>query len=258
VGGPPGWPPEAAWILGYQECLWPASPARHHLAGSYDGDFVGLTPRPIPSLSSLLASSPADQVVRIWRLGAVDYVTSLYEIEFPGVREVAAVPSSVYSVPIRLYRVEDTLPRAYVVGRARVVPDMLDAARTALEPAFNPRSAVVLSSGKESLADSDFSGTAEIVSRRSGEVVIDTQTSADGYAVLVESFVPAWRATVDGVPAAVVRANGAFRAVAVPAGRHRIVMTYWPATIPIGIALCASAVLLSIFALAKSRRSAAA
>ena len=56
------------------------------------------------------------------------------------------------------------------------------------------------------------------------------------YVVLVEAHDPSWRATVDGRPAEVLRANVGFRAVATPAGSHRVVFTYRPRAAVVGLA----------------------
>lgn len=45
-------------------------------------------------------------------------------------------------------------------------------------------------------------------------------------AVVAQSFHPNWRATVNGVPTEVFRANAAFQALAVPAGQSRIELRY--------------------------------
>jgi len=47
-----------------------------------------------------------------------------------------------------------------------------------------------------------------------------------GYAVLLDAFADGWRATVDGAPAPIVRADEVARAVAIPAGTHRIAFRY--------------------------------
>jgi len=46
-----------------------------------------------------------------------------------------------------------------------------------------------------------------------------------------------WRATVDGEPAALLRADGRHRAVAVPAGRHAVTFRYEPPGLWPGVAL---------------------
>jgi hypothetical protein len=47
-----------------------------------------------------------------------------------------------------------------------------------------------------------------------------------GILVVSEVYYKDWKATVDGVPAGVMRANHVLRAVALPAGRHEIVFRY--------------------------------
>jgi uncharacterized membrane protein YfhO len=60
--------------------------------------------------------------------------------------------------------------------------------------------------------------------------------------VLADTFTPDWTATVDGRSAPVWRANVAFRAVPVPAGRHEVVMRYRPPSALWGMALTAAGI----------------
>ena len=45
-------------------------------------------------------------------------------------------------------------------------------------------------------------------------------------AVVAQSYHPAWEAEVDGRPTPLWRANHAFQALEVPAGRHRVTLSY--------------------------------
>jgi hypothetical protein len=67
------------------------------------------------------------------------------------------------------------------------------------------------------------------------------EVEADGQALLVtrDTHARGWRATVDDQPARVLRANGKHRAVPIPAGRHRVVLTYHPPGLGVGLALMA-------------------
>jgi Bacterial membrane protein YfhO len=244
--GPAGWEPQWTFSFGEYESLMAPSAARWRLAGAFDGDFTGMTPRPIPLMTGILRAGPRAPILRLLRIGAVDYATDvsphLDRSPAPGLDLVATVPS-IYEAPLRLFRVPETLPRVYAVGRSRVVPDTDTALRQILDPAFDLHSEVVLSAGRALVPAGPFQGSARIVGRKADRVSIDVDASQDGYVVLVESYLPAWRATVDGAAAEVVRANAAFRAVAVPAGHHRVEMSYLPRSILWGCALSGGALL---------------
>jgi hypothetical protein len=55
---------------------------------------------------------------------------------------------------------------------------------------------------------------------------IEVETPAATIVVLGQAYYHNWEASVDGVPTPLWRANYAFEAVAVPAGKHRILLTY--------------------------------
>jgi hypothetical protein len=57
-------------------------------------------------------------------------------------------------------------------------------------------------------------------------VVLHCHASRPGYAVLLDEWTRGWSATVDGTAVHLERADVVFRAVAVPAGAHRVEMRY--------------------------------
>lgn len=67
------------------------------------------------------------------------------------------------------------------------------------------------------------------VARHDGDSVgLDVSAPREGFVVFSDGYHPRWTASVDGRPAAVLRAYGAVKAVAVPAGRHRVVFAFEP------------------------------
>ncbi len=66
---------------------------------------------------------------------------------------------------------------------------------------------------------------------------VTVETEADGRRLLVlrDVYYPGWVATIDGAPTPIRLANAAFRAVSVPAGRHRVDFVYQPASFRYGV-----------------------
>jgi Bacterial membrane protein YfhO len=137
------------------------------------------------------------------------------------------------------------LARALVVGDA-VVVEPEEAVRTVLSPGLDPRRVVVLEEG-EPLA----SGTAlpvaapsvRLIARAPGRVALEARLSGPGVLVLFESYEAGWRATVDGASVPVLRADGAFRAVRLASGTHRVEFFYVPPGLKEGLGLGAAGIL---------------
>jgi hypothetical protein len=81
---------------------------------------------------------------------------------------------------------------------------------------------------------SDPNASVESVFLEAERVAWDVETEQPGVLVVTDAFYPGWVATVDGVQVEIMRANIAFRAVYIPAGRHRVEMRYEPRWFRIG------------------------
>jgi len=134
-----------------------------------------------------------------------------------------------HSGDVKIYRNLDNLPRAYLVGKARLVPDDTEAIATMRRPAFDPRREVIVHDGSANDYGWDGPGQVEIVSYAAEEIVLRSEAGAPGYLVLSDAWYPGWVAYLDGRPAPVRRANVMFRCVEVPAGQHEVRFCYEPA-----------------------------
>ncbi len=66
------------------------------------------------------------------------------------------------------------------------------------------------------------------------EEILQVSTPEAAFLVISEAFYPGWKAAIDGKPTEIYRANFAFRAVAIPAGRHTVTFSYRPLSFKIG------------------------
>jgi hypothetical protein len=251
--GPVGWDPEWRWTLGIVEMIAAPSGSRWGLRGSYDGDFTGLASPRLSFMSGLVSDTHATPLgPRLLQMGNVGFVIDPRAEGFPLLPEVTSV-RSVFARPLRLLRVPDPLPPCYVVGSAtQELSDEAAVLRIAA-PGFDPRSEAVLAEGPPQVPAPGFQGTARYLLRHASRLRIETDASGPGVLVLSEAYDAGWRATLDGAPAAVLRANVLFRGVRVPAGRHLVEMTYLPPAIPWGMAAAGLGLALVAFLLRPPR-----
>lgn len=79
------------------------------------------------------------------------------------------------------------------------------------------------------------------------KIEAEIDAAAPTVAVIAQSFYPAWRATVDGAEVPLLRANVAFQALQVPAGKHQLQVEYSDAKFRLGIMISAATFLLCGF-----------
>ena len=87
-------------------------------------------------------------------------------------------------------------------------------------------------------------GEATIFNYEADYVRIGVNAARGGLLVLGDAYYPGWEATVNGEPAEIVRANGLFRGVFVPEGRHEVAFRYRPLSIRGGLLISALGVVL--------------
>ena len=86
-------------------------------------------------------------------------------------------------------------------------------------------------------------------------VAADVDSDAAGILVLADLFYPGWKATVDGEPRPILRADGWLRAVALAPGPHRVEFRYRPVSFYAGSAVSLAALVVVITLLLRSRPS---
>ena len=144
------------------------------------------------SAGSELTHLPLEQALPLLSQMHVGYIVSPRELNLPIVTRTPDVT---------VYRNDQVLPRAWVAAQNVDLQNV---------------SAIMPGSVIESLTDSG------------NTVTIRASLPQAGWLILSDTFYPGWQALVDGTPAEIVLANGAFRAVQVPAGVHTIEFRYEP------------------------------
>ncbi|PJF40994.1 MAG: hypothetical protein CUN54_03205 [Phototrophicales bacterium] len=76
--------------------------------------------------------------------------------------------------------------------------------------------------------------------------IITVDTEDDGYLIVADTYYPGWQALVDGVPTKIKQANGAFRAIAVPAGAQSVRFEYRPSWLLPAVLITVASLLVTI------------
>jgi hypothetical protein len=157
-------------------------------------------------------------------------------------RELEGRWELVYSDPdeIRVYRNRDVLPRAFIVHSIDIAEDAEQSLARITDSGFDYRKRVVLEeepTGWTEPRQAPPVASVSITRYGPDRIGLTVDTKAKGVLVLTDTYAPGWKASIDGQPARVYIADHAFRAVTVPAGRHRVEFVYEPLSFRIGAVL---------------------
>jgi hypothetical protein len=119
-----------------------------------------------------------------------------------------------------------TLGQRPVFAEASQIPALL------LQPDFDPRKIVYLAPETKAwlTVTNPTHGTVQIVQYAAQRLAFEVEADAPALLVLSQTWYHPWRAYVDDHPTRLLRADYAFQALEVPAGKHRVVLRYedWP------------------------------
>lgn len=152
-----------------------------------------------------------------------------------------------------VYEVVDTAAPVQLLGTVRYAPQPAAAQGMMTGPDFDPQREVVLTAAGE--ASTGPPGRVEVLAEDASSLDL-TIDSPDGGALLIQrTFLPLYRATLDGAVVEIVPGNVHRMAIRVPAGRHgvRLWVDRKPFHLACGVAL-AALVGLAVLALAPGAR----
>jgi hypothetical protein len=175
--------------------------------------------------------------------------TELYDmlnVKYVLVRDGTPLPEGKFELALdapgdlSLYRNSDVMPRAWLVHEVVTLPlgtfDEGDLGATFGEYGLDPMAnALVESANTEDLTMASAGASAaeestDVTHYGASSMTLDVSASAPALLVLSEVWYPGWRATVNGQATDVLRANGALRALPVPAGDSTIVLEFTPSS----------------------------
>jgi hypothetical protein len=239
--------PREMWAFALmQETLSMNIAAGAAIPTAYTGDTTMLVPQwRLLRPADMECRDPARLVDRL-RRAAVAHVLSVDPLSDPDLelRHVLR-PARIAPAVIHVYALRGALPGYQVATQvATVSPQPVpDAAAPTRE--FQDMGGVLLEDRGPAAqgALGRVVAVEQVPGRVAAIVVADRPTAF----VLRSAFAEGWSARLDGMPAAILRADGRHQAVRVPAGQSRIDLRYEPPHLRAGIALsCATAILMAV------------
>jgi len=247
---------------------WGAS-ANAPLRNGWEGT-MGYGPMSIQRVRELLEATRTNKVSRLgamdgdatfpsasptsplWPLLATPFVISDrpqegLPISFTGMRE--------WENPMVGFRAP-ALPRVFWTGSWEVAPDAAVTEPLLRAAAGNVAVLAEAPAGLPPSGPPEGPVAAETVQVDGPSLTATVVAPRDGLVVVVDPFYPGWTATLDGKPAPILRANFAFQAVPVTAGRHELRLSYRNRWVGIGAAVSLGTLALLLATLAVRGRRA--
>jgi len=138
----------------------------------------------------------------------------------------------------RIVRIEPTRPEFLLVPEAILVPDAATAARTTDESFHPMRSSVVEVPGAKPGSTTSGRGVVTVRARSSAGASLEVLAAEPGGTLVIgRTFDRNWKATLDGHPLPLYRADGFLTAAFLPSGRHAVELRYENPLFALGAAL---------------------
>jgi hypothetical protein len=170
---------------------------------------------------------------RIWQLFGVRYVIAA-DRELPMPSRVIYEEENPYN-PIRLHVLADALPLARVMHRAWLEPDEAQALGYLSDPSYDAAHTVLLPSAPPIALSGAQSAPARFVQLLPERWLIEAETETAALLRVALVYDPNWHAYVNGARVPLLRADVAFSAVPIPAGKSTVEFIYQPTSYALGV-----------------------
>jgi hypothetical protein len=205
--------------------------------------YDGMTPRQVeqladPSGSVARTGSAPLRFTEDLTSWLSDLVNLKYVLLAPGTPSPGLKFQLVYDGPDgRIYQNRNVFPRAFLVPHARTCLDDSSALALIRSGQVDLGREVVIAGCPHLLSGSSFSGNVKVEDYQPQRVIVSADVRSPAILVLTDTYDSDWRAWVDGHKVPLLRADFAFRAVALGPGSHKVKFLYRPVSVVVGLVL---------------------
>lgn len=166
----------------------------------------------------------------LWRMLGVKYIVTDRPFNPPGFTTVSSNQKTIVT------RYDNALPRIYFVNNVeqKSPVDILNAVKN---DSFDPKQVAYVEKLDFKFDKGDSTSTSKIVEYKDEHITIDVNAKADNFLFHGTTYLPGWKAYVDGNMTKVYKANFGFQGIVVPKGNHKVEFVYEPKGFSLGKSL---------------------
>jgi hypothetical protein len=247
----------AAWLtLFYRKSGQPMYGIMDGIQYSLDASVDDLNTRESEELNATQASISRPQFFTLLEKLNSPVLLAMLELQDPRVQLLKSFDTQT-DMKLNVYWLENTLARSYFVSGVEIASTHKNALERLIRPDFRFGSTVILEDSRiaQERTGETGAGVVRVADYRSHRVLCEVEAKIPGYLVLLDSYYPGWRAYLDGAEVSILRANYAFRAVEVPAGKHHVEFRYRPRVFYAGLTItCLALISGLVFAIWQPKR----
>lgn len=201
----------------------------------------------------LYSTKSIEEAKRYFDVSGIGYIITINKIEDKDFRQVESIDAG--DKKVYLYEYLSQPGRFLFFQEALYIQNEKDIINKLTDKNIDLNKKLILLSNEKNIEYKygRSSGTAEtnLISYKPNRVVIECKTDEDGFLYISDTYYPGWKAYVNGKQTKIYRANLAFRAVEISAGKNLIIFEYAPLSFYVGIILTLIGIMLSIILLIK-------
>ncbi len=166
----------------------------------------------------------------LWRMLGVKYIVTDQPFNPPGFTTVSANQNTIVT------RYDKALPRVFFVNSVeqKSSVDILNAIKN---DAFDPQNVAFVDKLDFKYDKGDSTSTSRIVEYKDERIVVDVNAKGDNFLFHSTTYLPGWKAYIDGNLTKVYKANFGFQGIVVPKGNHKVEFVYEPKGFALGKSL---------------------
>ncbi|OGH06074.1 MAG: hypothetical protein A2W22_04120 [Candidatus Levybacteria bacterium RBG_16_35_11] len=135
---------------------------------------------------------------------------------------------------IKLYKIKDFLPRAYLVGSAIKVKNEDESLKIIENPNFNPKKSTTIQGYGGNYKSDQLYVEIRVLKKNPDKIQLRPFNSNEGFLVLSEPYYSGWKAFDNDREVKIFKGDGILRVIPVSSGHHKIEFVYEPFSFRIG------------------------